>query len=90
MGLEALLDVVTISEEVGVRKLAPEIFHQTLAQIEVEPGHAVFVGDNPLVRHPWGTKGRHDFGLEAHPILAPATPDRRGNRRARRGPVLGD
>ena len=44
-GLAGLLDVMVFSEEVGVAKPRPEIFLHALAQLEVEPIDAMFVGD---------------------------------------------
>jgi len=45
-GLAALLDVVVVSDEVGIRKPRREIFEATLAKLGVEPGEALHVGDN--------------------------------------------
>jgi putative hydrolase of the HAD superfamily len=47
LGLNALFDVVLISEAEGIRKPDPAIFHRALAKLGVEPSEAVFVGDNP-------------------------------------------
>jgi putative hydrolase of the HAD superfamily len=44
-GLAALLDVIVLSEEVGVSKPDPEIFLHALRTIGVEPEAAMFVGD---------------------------------------------
>ncbi len=44
-GLAPLLDVMVFSDEVGVVKPAPEIFRHALGQLEVDPSHAMFVGD---------------------------------------------
>jgi putative hydrolase of the HAD superfamily len=44
-GLMDLMDAVLISDAVGIRKPAPEIFHATLAALEVEPGELLHVGD---------------------------------------------
>jgi putative hydrolase of the HAD superfamily len=44
-GLAGLLDVIVFSEEVGFRKPQPEIFLHALAQLGVDPEHAMFVGD---------------------------------------------
>lgn len=44
-GLADLLDVLVFSEEVGARKPEPEIFLHALAQLEVDPENAMFVGD---------------------------------------------
>lgn len=45
-GLAALLDVMVFSEEVGVRKPAPEIFLHACRALDVEPFDTMFVGDN--------------------------------------------
>lgn len=45
MGLAERLDSVVFSSEVGVRKPHPEIFRRCLAELEVEPERALFVGD---------------------------------------------
>lgn len=45
LGLAGLLDAIVVSEEVGYRKPQPEIFLHALAQLGVEPEHAMFVGD---------------------------------------------
>ena len=44
-GLTGLLDVLVFSEEVGVRKPAPEIFLLACRELGVEPGDTMFVGD---------------------------------------------
>jgi putative hydrolase of the HAD superfamily len=45
LGLAPLLDVQVYSSEVGVRKPAPEIFLHALAELQVEPHGAMYVGD---------------------------------------------
>ena len=45
MGLAERLDAAVFSSEVGVRKPHPSIFEAALAQLEVDPEDAVFVGD---------------------------------------------
>lgn len=45
-GLASLVDVVVISEEVGVRKPRPEIFRETLARLDVAPHETLHIGDN--------------------------------------------
>jgi putative hydrolase of the HAD superfamily len=40
---------LTFSDEVGVRKPAPEIFHLTLRAVGGMPEHAVHVGDDPIL-----------------------------------------
>ncbi len=46
-GVEGLLDAVVVSGEVGVSKPDPQIFARALEALEVAPGEAVFVGDDP-------------------------------------------
>jgi HAD superfamily hydrolase (TIGR01549 family) len=41
------LDLLIVSEEVGVAKPDPAIFQIALHQLDVEPGEALFVGDSP-------------------------------------------
>ncbi len=45
LGLAPLLDVLVWSDEVGVRKPAPEIFLAACERLGVEPESAMFVGD---------------------------------------------
>lgn len=45
-GLASLLDVVVVSEEVGIRKPRREIFEATLARLGVAPGETLHIGDN--------------------------------------------
>ena len=44
--LESLVDVMVVSEEVGVTKPAPEIFHTALERLNVTAEEAVMVGDS--------------------------------------------
>ena len=44
-GLGELMDAVLISDAVGFRKPAPEIFRATLDALQVEPGELLHVGD---------------------------------------------
>jgi len=46
MGLGELLEVMVISEEVGMKKPDPRIFRMTLDRLGVDASEAVFVGDN--------------------------------------------
>lgn len=46
LGLGDLVDAVVVSEDVGLRKPDPRIFHGALAQIGVEAQSSVFVGDD--------------------------------------------
>ncbi|MEM8535911.1 MAG: HAD family hydrolase [Chloroflexota bacterium] len=45
--LRDYMEVLTVSEEVGVAKPDPAIFHLTLARFDMQPEEAVFVGDSP-------------------------------------------
>jgi len=47
LGLEPLLDAVLVSEEEGLRKPDPQLFHRAAARLGVEPEACLFVGDNP-------------------------------------------
>ena len=44
-GLDDLMDAVLISDAVGFRKPAPEIFEETLKALKVEPDELLHVGD---------------------------------------------
>ena len=44
-GLADLLDTIVFSEDVGVRKPEPAIFLRALADLDVEPSRALYVGD---------------------------------------------
>ncbi len=46
LGLASYLKTFTFSDEVGLRKPHPEIFHQTLAALGVPPQEAAHVGDD--------------------------------------------
>jgi FMN phosphatase YigB (HAD superfamily) len=45
-GLAERLDTMVFSEEVGVRKPAPEIFLHACRELGVEPADTMFVGEN--------------------------------------------
>ena len=45
-GLAALLDVTVFSDDIGVRKPAPEIFLHACRALEIEPEDTMFVGDS--------------------------------------------
>jgi putative hydrolase of the HAD superfamily len=49
LGIRRFLDVVLISESIGVRKPDPRIFAEALAQLGISPASAAYVGDNPEV-----------------------------------------
>lgn len=46
IGLAALVDVVSTSEDLGVGKPAAAAYHLTCAGLGVEPAHTLMVGDN--------------------------------------------
>ena len=47
-GLSELFDSVQISQQVGIKKPAPEIFQRCLDALVVLPSEAVFIGDHPV------------------------------------------
>lgn len=47
LGLALLMDLLIISEEVGLAKPDPAIFHLALRRLQVRPGRALYVGDSP-------------------------------------------
>jgi putative hydrolase of the HAD superfamily len=47
LGLAPYLGALSFSDEVGLRKPHPEIFHRTLATLGVVPTEAAHVGDDP-------------------------------------------
>lgn len=47
LGLLPYLSVLSFSDEVGLRKPHPEIFHRTLADLRVVPAEAAHIGDDP-------------------------------------------
>ena len=60
IGIGHLFRFAHNSEAAGVAKPHPDIFHQALAQVDVEPHHAVYVGDDPVR----DIKGAADAGLK--------------------------
>jgi putative hydrolase of the HAD superfamily len=59
--LSSAFDAIMISAAEGIHKPDPRIFHRALAQLEVSPARAVFVGDNPEV----DIAGAHAAGMRA-------------------------
>ncbi len=75
-GLLACFDVTVFSDEVGVRKPAPEIFQHALRAVGGEPETAVHVGDDPVL----DVRGARAAGLRviqvsAQPADAAPAPD---------------
>jgi putative hydrolase of the HAD superfamily len=68
-GLLAPLRVLTFSDECGIRKPDPEIFRLTLRRLGVTPGHAVHVGDDPVL----DVEGAREAGM----AVIQVTPDGR-------------
>ena len=72
-----LFQVLTFSDECGIRKPAPAIFRLTLAALGVPPEDAVHVGDDPIL----DVEGARDAGLRVIQIThdgratAPVKPD---------------
>jgi putative hydrolase of the HAD superfamily len=64
-GLRAF-KVMTFSDECGIRKPDPEIFHLTLRQMGVAPEHAVHVGDDPVL----DVEGAREAGMAVIQVAA--------------------
>ncbi len=67
-GLLAPFKLLTFSDECGVRKPDPEIFHLTLRQVGLLPVEAVHVGDDPVL----DVQGAQEAGMRV--IQVTATP----------------
>jgi len=65
-GLLAPFEVLTFSDECGIRKPDPEIFLLTLRQVGVAPAHAVHVGDDPVL----DVEGARDAGMRVVQVSA--------------------
>lgn len=61
LGLDAFFDAVVTSSDCGVEKPHPLIFERCLRQIDVEPRHAVHVGDHALE----DVEGARGVGMQA-------------------------
>ncbi len=76
-GFLARFEVLTFSDECGIRKPDPEIFLLTLRKFGVSPEEAVHVGDDPVL----DVEGARDAGMGVIQVTAsgrataPATPD---------------
>ena len=60
LGIHQYFNAIVVSEDVGWRKPAPQIFQDTLCRLQVNAERVVFVGDSPLE----DIKGAKDAGLE--------------------------
>jgi HAD superfamily hydrolase (TIGR01549 family) len=60
LGIHQYFNAIVVSEDVGWRKPAPQIFQDALSRLQVKAEEAVFVGDSPLE----DIKGAKDAGLE--------------------------
>lgn len=69
LGLEALMDTIVFSSEIGRRKPAPEPYQVTLERLQVQPANALFVGDR--VREDY--EGPRALGMRAVLCTALAT-----------------
>lgn len=47
LGLERFFDAVVVTQSIGTSKQDPSVFHRFLAELQVEPQDAVYVGDDP-------------------------------------------
>ena len=65
-GLLAPFKLLIFSDECGVRKPDPEIFHLTLRQIGLAPEEAVHVGDDPVL----DVQGAQGAGMRAIQVTA--------------------
>jgi putative hydrolase of the HAD superfamily len=65
-GLVSPLKVLTFSDECGIRKPDPGIFHLTLRQMGVPPEEAVHVGDDPVL----DVEGARDAGMRVIQVAA--------------------
>ncbi|PLT29520.1 HAD family hydrolase [Peribacillus deserti] len=48
LGIDALMDVILISEKEGIKKPDPAIFHRALHLLDISPGQSIYVGDHPV------------------------------------------
>lgn len=65
-GLLARFEVLTFSDECGIRKPDPEIFFLTLRKLGVAPEEAVHVGDDPIL----DVEGARDAGMGVIQVAA--------------------
>jgi putative hydrolase of the HAD superfamily len=69
LGLARYLGALSFSDEVGLRKPHPEIFHRTLAALGVLPAEAAHVGDNPAT----DVAGARAVGMRAIHLCHPSS-----------------
>lgn len=69
LGLAPHLGALSFSDEVGLRKPHPEIFHRTLAALGVLPAEAAHVGDDPAT----DVAGAHAVGMRAIHLCHPSS-----------------
>jgi len=55
IGIAEFFDQMTFSDEVGIRKPDPKIFHQTARKLKTKPCETIHIGDN-LKTDVWGAK----------------------------------
>lgn len=67
-GLLSPFSLLTFSDECGVRKPDPEIFHLTLRRVAVAPEEAVHVGDDPVL----DVQGAKEAGMRVIQIASEA------------------
>ncbi len=72
LGLKTYLRVLTFSDEVGLRKPHPEIFHRTLAALGVSPSEAAHVGDDITT----DVAGARGVGMQAIHLCHPGSASR--------------
>jgi putative hydrolase of the HAD superfamily len=65
-GLLPLFRALTFSDECGIRKPAPGIFHRTLRDLDVPPEAAVHVGDDAIL----DVEGARDAGMRVIQVSA--------------------
>ena len=66
LGLARYLSVLSFSDEVGLRKPHPDIFHRTLSALDVAPTEAAHVGDD-LTTDVAGARGIGMRAIHANP-----------------------
>lgn len=67
LGLDRRLDVVLASDELELAKPDPEVYTYCLGKLGIEPGEAVYVGDNPLKDF----VGARQIGMKTARIVRP-------------------